>query len=389
MTLPHRTSPLLVLALLWIVFFPVKGVVFQLCLYLLPLLVLLITDTRLLLREQRHHLVVLSLCFAVPLFLSELRALLLWGCALSDGAFEAFWRLAFFPLVVLCVCRFYRCSSRHILIAFTAVGIFYGLAGLSGVFFGDVLMTQSFGARAAGFVSNPNPFGFLMAVTFVVALYLLMSSQRIAGYILGGGGVVVGFSGLLVSGSRSALLGGVVALVAMVVLGWCNRLPMLSHKTLWTGVGISVLLGGIFVALPSHFLDLLNHRLVHVAQGDIRLTIWSHYLERFFEHPIMGVPISCSQKIQLHSRSYGPHNMYLSTLVQSGLVGLVALLSGLFWLVRRALMIDHQKIVVVPMALLLCCYCFFNSSFFGNEMTQGVFALIVVLSLQPLNEVNG
>nr|WP_320115682.1 O-antigen ligase family protein [uncultured Desulfuromonas sp.] len=386
MTLTKRTFPLLVLSFLWIVFFPVKGVVFQICLYLLPLLVVLSGDTRKLLGEHNRHIVLLSLCFALPLLLSELRAVLLWGGALSDGAFEAFWRLAFFPVVLATVCRYCHCRSRQILVILTAVGVVYGLAGLSGVFFDDVFMPRSFGPRASGFVSNPNPFGFLMSVTSLVSLFLLLSAKHRGEMILALVGVAVSFSAVVVSGSRSAFLGGVVALIVMALLGRRCSVPSFSRTHLFAGLGIVVVVAGVIV-VTSQPLDVLNDRIVRATQ-DIRLTIWSHYLQRFFEHPIMGVPISCSQKIQIHGRSYGPHNMYLSTLVQSGLAGLIALLTGLLWVFRKAFFIGPEKIVVVPMVLLLCCYCFFNSSLFGNEMTQGVFALIVALTLHPGKELS-
>ncbi len=387
MTLTKRMSLLLVLSGLWIAFFPAKGVVFQGCLYLLPLLVMACGDTRQLLWQHARQITVLSLCFALPLLLSELRAVVLWGCPFSDGAFEAFWRLAFFPLILLTVCRYCHCTSRQILLALTGVGVFYGLAGLSGVFFDDVPMIRSFGARAAGFISNPNPFGFLMAITSLVAVFLVMTAYRYTERILGVVGAGVGLSGLLVSGSRSALLGTLVAFVAMAILSWRYlRTSSLSVKSIVSGGVIAMLLVAILAALPNFSWDLLNHRIAHAVQGDIRLTIWSQYLERFIEHPFLGVPISCSQKIHIRGHGFGPHNMYLSVLVQSGIVGVAALFTGLVWLIHKASLICLERIVVVPMALALCLYCFFNSSFFGNEITQGVFALIVVLSFQPLHE---
>ncbi len=79
---------------------------------------------------------------------------------------------------------------------------------------------------------------------------------------------------------------------------------------------------------------------------------------------------------------HGPHNMYLSVLVHSGLVGLAGLLIGLGWLVKRIIYSDNiDKHLCLALLLLLCLFCFFNSSLFGNEMTQGVFALIVAMIL--------
>jgi len=390
MTLMRKKSLLLALSCLWLVLFPAKGAVFQGCLYLLPLLVVVYRDTRKLLWEHAGHFAVLSGCFALPLLISELRAVVFFGGPFSDGAFEAFWRLAVVPLVLVTVCRYCRCTPRQLLIALVGVGIFYGLAGLSGVFFEMVPVLRSFGARAAGFVSNPNPFGFLMAVTCLVALFLVMTARHnreLVFAVVGGG---VGFAGLLVSGSRSALLAWCVALVVMAVLGW-RHCPVfsLSKRTMVCGGVVVLLLVAIVVALPSCYVDLIHHRMAHVAQGDIRLTIWSRYLERFVEHPVLGVPICCDHKIQINGQGFGPHNMYLSVLVQSGIVGAGALISGLLWLIRKTALNCRERTVVVPMALLLCFYCFFNSSFFGNEMTQGVFALVVVLSLHRINELTG
>ena len=370
------------LILIWLMSFPAKGVFFQFSLYLLPILVLAFRRTRLLFKRDRSVLLLLSVSLALPLFLSELRSLIFNGGSLSTDPFNVFWRLAFFPVVLAVACDYGRFPIRKLQNSLVLVAVIYGVVGIGSSLFHFSLNNRNFGWRIAGIVSNPNPFGFLMiAATLIAIQQLIRAVTKREAFLFMLVVVLLMVAGAL-SGSRSALLGGVLGLVLLLGL---QRKSIISRfcgkKKIWIiGVGSTLLLIPLLLWQLPH-MDQLQGRFIG-ASGNIRLQIWQYYLGLVSENPFLGVPLSAKNKLHYLGKIYGPHNMYLSVLVHSGLVGLAGLLTVLGWLVKRITCSNNiNKHLCLALLLLLCVFCFFNSSFFGSVMTQGGFALIVAMTL--------
>ncbi len=260
---------------------------------------------------------------------------------------------------------------------------FYGLIGIGSLLLHVSLNCRSFGLRAFGVVSNPNPFGFLMVAAALVAVQCMLRAVTRSDSLL----FMLAFILLLVagvlSGSRSVWLGMIVGLVSLLVLQRKSLSSCFGGKQKILIFWGTITLFFFSVLLLPH-IDYFQQRIQSFFSGggDIRLQIWQHYLGLVSENPFLGTPLSAENKFHYQGRMHGPHNMYLSVLVHSGLVGLAGLLAALGWIVKRIIRSGNKdRDLCLALLLLLCIFCFFNSSIFGNEMTQGVFALIVAMTL--------
>jgi len=369
---------LIALILVWLISFPAKGVFFQFSLYLLPILVLAFRQTRLLLKRDLSIVLLLSVALSLPLFLSELWSLIFNGGALGSGSFDVFWRLAMF-------CDYSRFSNRKLQSSLVMIAAIYGLAGIGSLLLHVSLNGRGFSWRAVGIVSNPNPFGFLMVAAALVAVQCMLRSATRRGSLL----FMLAFILLLVagflSGSRSAWLGMILGLLLLLVLQRKSLASFLggNKKIMIFGGAITLFLVFFSVSLLPH-IDYFQQRIQSLFSGggDIRLQIWQHYLGLVGENPFLGTPLNAENKFHYQGMIHGPHNMYLSVLVHSGIIGLTGLLAALGWIVKRIICTGNKdRDLCLALLLLLCIFCFFNSSIFGNEMTQGVFALIVAMTL--------
>ncbi len=375
---------LIVLILVWLASFPVKGVSFQLSLYLLPVLILAFRHTRLLLKRNSSTILCLLICFTLPLFLSELWSVIFNGGSFSGNPFEIFWRLALFPFVLIAACDYSRFSIRWLQNSFVLFAVLYATIGIAGLFLHSSLNGRPFGWRAVGVISNSNPFGLLMMVAVIISFQRLFETvTKKERLVFLPACLLLLIAGVL-SGSRSALLGGVLGLLLLLILQRKNLALFFigKRRLLILGGSISLLFILSWLLWPS-YLSHLSTRVIRIFDGDIRdirLQIWQHYLVFVRENPFLGAPFGAEQKFHFRGRVLGPHNMYLSVLVHSGLIGLSGLLLGLGLLIKRAISLNFQnRSLCLALLLLLCVFCFFNAPLFGNEMSQGIFALIVAM----------
>lgn len=191
-------------------------------------------------------------------------------------------------------------------------------------------------------------FGHLMVVGFVATYFLSQRLPAFRNLIFAAGTVFV--VGVMLSGSRGALVGLVVA-VGIIVVGVFLRSGMASATREVTRFG---LLGGVAVLpffLPYEFVTgreapgVLRRKImetfelseqvgsVEVPYSAGRFQIWSTTLEQFetFADVVIGKGQST---IQLGSGATYPHNLFLELLLIGGLVTVVPFilfLVFLFW----------------------------------------------------------
>jgi O-antigen ligase len=113
----------------------------------------------------------------------------------------------------------------------------------------------------------------------------------------------------------------------------------------------------------------------------LRFKIWQVALETFKEAPFTGVGLSqfvleARERVELRHRSVGPHNAYLGTLAELGLVGLILLLWGeciiAVYLLRHRLLPSHDQGHAVHAILL---------ALFVTALVGGVFSTLVRLKM--------
>lgn len=201
------------------------------------------------------------------------------------------------------------------------ISVAAGLAGVGGTNWG----------RAEGLSTQPNLFGVTCAIGFGVWLALAGRRHRLIGLV--GAGICL--VGVLISGSRSALIGVVACWVVYLVISRDRRI---RFRTLLLAGVVAVLLGSGTVHLPAT--SALNRLLTPdsdvsaglASQG--RASARDESITEIHKYPITGHGFSDERVAQIGTHLptiQRAHSIVLAIWESAGLVGLV----GLFLLSRQ------------------------------------------------------
>jgi len=212
--------------------------------------------------------------------------------------------------------------QAYILGAYVAVG-----SAVYNYFNGQVYYSNM--QRFSAGETNPDGFGFIMALGIPLAWYLAGSIGasgigrvlRVINYVY----IPAAMLGIALSGTRTALLASVV--------GMAFGLASLTRLRLAARVAIFVLLASIILFLLPYVQTLESFQRLgttgtELTSGDLnnRTNNWSEGLASFVEHPLLGVGSNMYRSINnLQKTAEGKvsHNSYLSVLVELGLIGFV------------------------------------------------------------------
>ncbi len=173
--------------------------------------------------------------------------------------------------------------------------------------------------------TNPDGYGFILALGIPVACYLAASPEtpkifRFINY----GYLPVAFIGVALSGTRTASVGAAIGLL--------YGLATLTKLKIHTRVAVVVLLGAsLFFVLPivqplTSF-QRLGSTGTEITEGDLngRTGQWEQGLRAFMEHPVLGVGTDMYRTVNTLNKV--AHNSYLSVLVEEGLIGFTIFLA--------------------------------------------------------------
>jgi O-antigen ligase len=173
--------------------------------------------------------------------------------------------------------------------------------------------------------TNPDGYGFILALGIPVACYLAASPEtpkifRFINY----GYLPVAFIGVALSGTRTASVAAAIGLL--------YGLSTLTKLKVHTRVAVVVLLGAsLFFVLPivqplSSF-QRLGSTGTEITEGDLngRTGQWEQGLRAFMEHPVLGVGTDMYRTVNTLNKV--AHNSYLSVLVEEGLIGFTIFLA--------------------------------------------------------------
>ena len=212
--------------------------------------------------------------------------------------------------------------EAYILGAYVAVG-----SAVNNYFSGQVYYSNN--QRFSAGETNPDGFGFIMALGIPLAWYLAGSINaggigrvlRVINYVY----IPAALLGIALSGTRTALLASVV--------GMAFGLASLTRLRLAARVAIFVLLAAIILFLLPYVQTLESFQRLgttgtELTSGDLnnRTNNWSEGFASFYEHPLLGVGSNMYRSINsLAKTAEGKvsHNSYLSVLVELGLIGFV------------------------------------------------------------------
>lgn len=182
------------------------------------------------------------------------------------------------------------------------------------------------GARFSVLGLNPNRIGETLAPLLIFCCFGLLyepaRSWRLACY-----GVALPAAALLLATGSRAGFGQVM--LGFVVL----MLPLVSRPWVFLGMMTVVGVGGMMVLGVIE-----DTRAIQLGAYDLasRRAPWGPALAAFREHPVIGIGWAFRESAHGYS-STNVHSIYVQVLVEMGLLGIIALLTGLAWTANHAL----------------------------------------------------
>ncbi|MCV6628023.1 MAG: O-antigen ligase family protein [Cellvibrionaceae bacterium] len=358
---------------LWLFSFPLKGAPYQLSIYLIPISILLVQKTRnALFREYKHIIVYSTLGLVLFVFTRELLQLAEGDYQISKDSFEIFWRLCLLPPSLALTVQLLRIKFRTLTTFILCSAVIYAI---SGVLEHDLsFFTTKWNSRMSGVMANPNPFGALLAMAWIICFAKLIKTNTLAQLVLWLAVLILLSHCWVASGARSAWLGGIAALVLFIIL---ERNRLINHQfSKLQLIALPLALAMVFIVLLYSNSDIILSRLDTQLESEQRIDIWQHYIQQLKGRLMFGQPIALYQKFPEVS---GPHNTYLNITLRAGIVGLIGFMAYFAFIVATALQNrSYQSSLGLSLLLLLAVYCFFNSELFGSELSQGIYGFAIV-----------
>lgn len=319
------------LYVLFILSIPLKNVVFQVSIGLINLLFLITIfqgrEAVLFLKSLRW----LCLCLACLAFSMALSSIL--GITGMEGWREVLKHVLRFWLFLLATIYFLRqgwISRAFVGRWVLAVLFFHAVLGWIQFFWAEdffrFIGDMDWGGRLTGVLANPNSYGFLMALAVVCSFSLVIGRRQEQGkgflqsvflILL----FVMAFWPLLQSGSRGAWLG---ALAGACVAGSAVRGFWLQKSTVLLGITVAGL-----VAFAFRTSLIFQERVQALLAGDssYRTEVWKDCWAYILHSPFWGYGIEAYRRMdRVYAEVAAPHNIFLSILLEMGLIGLLAYL---------------------------------------------------------------
>jgi O-antigen ligase len=186
--------------------------------------------------------------------------------------------------------------------------------------------------------TNPDGFGFILAVGVPLAWYLALSPSmtklthrlKLINYVY----IPAAFLGIALSGTRTALIA--------TIPGMAFGLASLTRLRLWARVAIMLLFTATALFVLPYLATLTSFQRfgtigTELAEGDLnnRTVNWQEGLAVFADHPIIGIGSNMYRSV--NSLGKVAHNSFISILVELGLIGFTLFGAILVMVARQAL----------------------------------------------------
>jgi O-antigen ligase len=279
--------------------------------------------------------------------------------------------------------RFYRIA----LVAGTVLSSLWILSDPSQ--FGDPSASGAAG-RISGTIGNANAHGMLLSVAMILSLAAALSARRLVFKASMWALVIWFFTMLLQTGSRKAMLGGVIIGGGVVLALYLYQKWVSREGSFALSFGASLLMVPVvFGALASSEYWYRVERALEpgdvglTADGSVNERVWMmrRAIELWSDHPILGMGIDSFRSAQdadhFFATSVGgySHSNYFELLVGTGLVGVLLYASIYFLLLSKLFslrtLLQHSRFfvryaVVSAMLLLVLIYDFAAVSYYGK-----------------------
>jgi len=261
--------------------------------------------------------------FATFIFVLWTALSVFWSAAPRESIRLVFTWVQSFGLVLILWDVFRTRSAIHAGLQAYVLGAYVAVGGAIANYFGSNPFYTNYDRFSPG-TTNPDGFGFVIALGIPVAWYLaasvgttkLQRVYRVVNYAY----IPAAFLGLALSGTRTAAVAAVV--------GMAFGLASLTRLRLLARIAVLVLLAYAFYALlpvvqPLRSFQRLGTTRVEATEGDLngRIAQWRQGLASFSEHPLQGAGSNMYRSVNTLEKE--AHNSFVSVLVELGLIGLV------------------------------------------------------------------
>jgi len=188
------------------------------------------------------------------------------------------------------------------------------------------------GIRLCGGVLDPNAFGLSTVIAIFLNMIVLNKQDlkvwiKIISVIF----IIFAIIGILWSGSRGAILGAFIGLLVLLIyLSTIKRRIQII-------IGLLMISIIVFLFLPRINRETIKSRVsfegIQKFQGEERLSLWRDYLGEVHRYAIIGVGMNRSLEVTKNFRipkQLDPHNNYLETWVEFGIMGFILFILGLY-----------------------------------------------------------
>ena len=231
---------------------------------------------------------------------------------------------------VIVIASFLISIVQIIVYLYAGVNRITGLGGY-GLNFAQIISSsqsaEGVGGYVNGFLGNASDLGVGMLVALPLAIFLSLYERNGSLKILYRIIALCFLISIILSGSRGAYLGlGVIALYH-----WLNS----KRKALLLVTILSVLAVSVVFVLPGKLIARVKSIQAYTSDEstNIRMELWNAGLRIFIDHPVLGVgvgnfPTAYGQSYHPEKSGgvawWNPHNIFIHTLSEMGLVGFLA-----------------------------------------------------------------
>lgn len=313
---------------------------------------------------------------------------LLWSTNPTQGIDHAG---ALWALTILIICMPLLQHWRVVVAAFLAGVFFQNCAQLTQLIYG--ILTDVHDLRLGGFNKHYGISSLFMASASIIYLTLILFANKHKWYIYVG--LLFSLFGLLIAQGRGVWIGFV-----------CTLLYVFIYKIVKLGITLrGFVIGAVFMAIASVFAGVtvgpsilervgdIPDSITRYQNGDIksgnekRLHWWRFELEKAVASPtsfIIGQGLGSTSSLVFPDKKLNtshPHNMFVQTIYENGLIGLALLCITLLYPLRSIKTGSITSIAISGIALLWICSALFEG-LQNSGLPLSLLCLLIVLTFK-------
>ncbi|QFY72025.1 hypothetical protein CEQ83_05695 [Priestia megaterium] len=214
-----------------------------------------------------------------------------------------------------------------------------------GVIYNFLLNSNTFNGRFSAGSFDPNELGIILVLSITMAWYLNLKLKKRFWTLINYFYIFLGTFAVALTASRTAFLALIVCYSYILFLGNKNKVSN-KFSILLKVISVSLIIYNIYTIIPDSATERLLTTSSDIKTGNFnsRQNAWEGGMQIFRDHPILGVGIGAFRTTA--NIKYGidmvAHNIYVSVLGETGMIGLVLLLSILLILVRGVMRLNYS-----------------------------------------------